>query len=73
MGFFQARVLEWVAIPSPGNLSYPGIEPISLALAGGFFSAEPPGKPREVPEPSPNLLLLNFFSNFSDFGSCLAP
>ena len=47
--------------PSPGNLSYPGIELMSLALVGGFFTAEPPGKPREVPEPSPNLLLLNFF------------
>ena len=30
---------------------------MSLALVGGFFTAEPPGKPREVPEPSPNLCL----------------
>ena len=32
--------------PSPGDL--PGIEPVSpapLALAGRFFTAEPPGKP----------------------------
>ena len=29
---------------SPGNL---GIEPKSPALAGGFFTAEPPGKPKE--------------------------
>ena len=25
-GIFQARILEWVAIPSPGDLSDPGIE-----------------------------------------------
>ena len=37
----QARILEWVAMPSPGDLSNPGIEPASLmspALAGGFFT-----------------------------------
>ena len=40
----QSRILEWVAIPSPGNLSNPEIEPMS-ALAGRFFSAtwEAPG------------------------------
>ena len=34
--------------PPPGDLPNPGIEPESLAshaLAGGFFTAEPPGKP----------------------------
>ena len=41
---FQARVLEWVAISSPGDLTNPGIEPLSLesyVLAGKFFL--PPG------------------------------
>ena len=28
-----------------GNLPDPGIKPTSLALAGGFFTTEPPGKP----------------------------
>ena len=28
----QARILEWVAIPSPGDLPNPGIQPTSLAL-----------------------------------------
>jgi len=37
--------VEWVAIPSPGDLPNPGVEPISPALAGGSFTAEPPGKP----------------------------
>ena len=43
-GIFQARILEWVAIPSQGDLSNPGIEPDSPALAGGFFTTEPPRK-----------------------------
>ena len=42
----QARILEWVAIPSPGDLPDPGLEPVSPAMAGGFCTAEPPGKPR---------------------------
>ena len=31
--------------PCPGDLPDPGIEPGSSALAGGFFTTEPPGKP----------------------------
>jgi len=31
-GILQARILEWVAIHFPGNLSNPGIEPRSLEL-----------------------------------------
>ena len=40
-GILQARILEWVAMPSPGDLPDPGIELASLmspALAGGFFA-----------------------------------
>ena len=40
-GILQARILEWVPCPPPGDLPNPGIEPISLtspALAGGFFT-----------------------------------
>ena len=33
-------------IPFPGHLPNPGIEPTSPALAGKFFTSEPPGKPR---------------------------
>ena len=47
-GIFQARILEWI-LPYPGDLSDPGIEPTSPALAGRFFTAEAPRKPlREV-------------------------
>ena len=48
-GIFQARILEWLAMPSPGDLPDPGIEPrspMSPALAGGFFTNEPPEKSR---------------------------
>ena len=31
-GILQARILEWVDIPSPGDLPNPGIEPGSPAL-----------------------------------------
>ena len=40
-GILQASILEWVAMPSSGDLPDPGIEPASLwspALAGGFFT-----------------------------------
>ena len=36
-GILQARILEWVAIFSPGDLP----KPSSPALAGGFFTTEP--------------------------------
>ena len=36
-GILQARILEWVAFSSAGELSNPGIEPISLALQVDFY------------------------------------
>ena len=44
-GILQARVLEWVAIPSSRRSSQPGTEPGSPALQADFFPSEPPGKP----------------------------
>ena len=40
----QARILDWVAISFSRDLFNPGIKPMSPALAGGFFTSEPPGK-----------------------------
>ena len=40
-GILQARILEWVAMPPPGDLPDPGVEPVSLvspALTGRFFT-----------------------------------
>ena len=47
-GVLQAKILEWDVISYSRVLTDPGIEPKSLespALAGGFFTPEPPGKP----------------------------
>ena len=41
MGF--PRQENW-PFPSPGDLSHPGIKPTSVALAGRFFTTEPPGE-----------------------------
>ena len=45
MGF--ARQENWTGLPfpSPGDLPGSGIEPLSPALAGRFFTTKPPGKP----------------------------
>ena len=45
-GILQARILEWVAIPSPGDLLDPRIDPESPALQADSLPSEPPGKPR---------------------------
>ena len=41
-----SREEYWSGLPFhiPGDLSKPGIEPVSLALAGGFFTTTLPGK-----------------------------
>ena len=41
----QARILQWVPFPSPGDLPDPGIEPGSLTLQADSLLSEPPGKP----------------------------
>ena len=41
-GLLQARILEWVAFPSPEDLSDPGIEPRSPALQADTLPSEPP-------------------------------
>ena len=48
MGFSRQEYQSGLSSPSPGDLPDPGIKPAflaSLALAGGFFTTEPPGKP----------------------------
>ena len=45
-GVLQARILEWLPFPSPGDLPRPGIKCTSPALTGRFFTTEPPGKPQ---------------------------
>ena len=45
MGFPSQEHWSGVPFSSPGDLLDPGIEPESPALAGGFFTTLPPGKP----------------------------
>ena len=58
---FQARVLEWVAIPFSRGPPNPGIEPGSPTLAGRFFTTEPPGKPKN---PIVERILKRFLKDF---------
>ena len=45
MGFPRQEFWSGLPFPSPGDLPNPGVEPVSPALAGGFFTTKPPGKP----------------------------
>ena len=48
MEFFKQEYWSGLPLPTPGDLPDSGIEPTSLAslaLAGGFFTSLPPGKP----------------------------
>ena len=66
-GISQARILEWVAIPTPGDLPNPGMEPkglVSLVLAVGFFTTKPPGKPN-APDTYCQIDLLESSKNLS--------
>ena len=43
-----------MSFPVPGDIPGPRIKPVSPALAGRFFTAEPPGKPGPREDVSPN-------------------
>ena len=50
MGFSRQEYWSGLPFPSTEDLPDPGIEPMSPespVLAGGFFTTEPPGKPRK--------------------------
>ena len=44
MEFFRQEYWSGLPFPPPGDLPHLGIEPMSPALAGRFFTTEPPGK-----------------------------
>ena len=44
MGFLRQEYWSGLPFPSPENLPDPGIKPTPPALAGGFFTTEPPEK-----------------------------
>ena len=44
MDFSRQEYWSGLPFPSPGDLPFSGIEPVSPALAGKFFTTEPPGE-----------------------------
>ena len=47
MGFPRHQYWSGLPFPSLEDLPNPGIEPVSPALVGGFFTTEPPRKPQK--------------------------
>ena len=45
MGFCRQEYWSGLPFPSLGDLPNPGIEPVSHALVGSFFTTEPPRNP----------------------------
>ena len=70
-GILQARILEWVAMPSSRDLFNPGIESACPVSAGRFFTTSTNCQTFSVLWNSINLLKvscnLNFFSQHLDF------
>ena len=56
MEFSRQEYWSRLPFPSPGDLPNPEIETTFPALAGGFFTTEPPGKPRKL-----NCILANSY------------
>ena len=57
MEFSQHEYWSGLPFPTPGDLPDPGIKPTSLmspALAGKFYTTEPPGKPFPSPGDLPH-------------------
>ena len=52
MGVSRPQYWSRLPFPFPGDLPESKIEPTCLALAGGFFTTEPPGKPLQYMLPS---------------------
>ena len=48
MGILEARILEWVAMPSSRGSSQPEIEPRSPILQEDSLPSEPPRKPKDT-------------------------
>ena len=48
VGFPREEFWSGLLLPSPRDLPDPGMESASLALAGGFFTTEPPGKSSQL-------------------------
>ena len=61
MGILQARILEWVAVPSSSGPSQPRDQTCTSCRAGQFFTTEPPRKPIFPQDDNNKLYTLDFF------------
>ena len=68
MEFSRQEYWSGFSFPSPGNLLDSGIEPISPALEGGFFTTEPPGRQNEKKKKEKKFALL--VSDIDNVGGC---
>ena len=57
-GICQARILDWLPCPPPGDLPNPGIEFKSPTLQVDSFPTEPPGKPHHIIYGTPQIEVL---------------
>ena len=63
-GILQARILEWVAFPSPGDIPDPGTEPRSPPLQEDSLLSELPGKLNSALPSWVNLQLFLWFTTY---------
>ena len=66
MGFSRQEYWSGLPFPAPGDLPNPGIEPtspVSPALAGRFFTTEPPGKRDGLREELNEITYARFMAN----------
>ena len=68
MGILQARILEWVAMPSYWGFSQPGMEPRSPTLQADSILTELPGKPKNTEVGSLSHLQGKFLTQELDWG-----
>ena len=64
MEFSRQEYWNRLPLPSPGDLSDPGIKPMfpeSPPLAGGFFTTTPPGKPTHADRQMLNMLAFSTY------------
>ena len=67
-GILQARLLEWVPFPFPGDLPNPGVKSRSPTLQADSLPAEPQGKPKHTGVGSLSLLQRIFPTQGSNWG-----
>ena len=67
MGFPRQKYWSGLPFPSPGDLLNPRIKPVSPALAGSFFTTEPPAKPQFLFMALFLILLSSFIVNSNSY------